>query len=91
MSRELFAQEGCSPYKMAVLPWVQLPLWITLSLALRNMSGYFPGLSPPEGVQESLAGEGLLWLGDLTIPDPYCILPIVLAGTNLLNIEVCSL
>ena len=90
MTRQLYSQEGCHPYKMAVLPWVQLPLWIALSLALRNMTGYFPGLTPPPGAAESFAVEGILWFQDLTLPDPYSVLPIVLAITNLLNIEVNS-
>lgn len=73
---------------MAVLPWVQLPLWITLSLALRNMSGAFPGRAPLPEVLAGLGNEGTLWFLDLTLPDPYYILPVVLATTNLLNIEV---
>lgn len=92
VARELYRQEGCHPYKVAFLPWVQLPLWFVLSFALRNMTGVFPGLSPPEDVLTGLATEGMLWFPDLTAPDPYCILPILLAATNLMNIEVyyCS-
>ena len=88
VARELYRQEGCHPYKVAFLPWVQLPLWFVLSFALRNMTGVFPWLSPPEDVLTGLAAEGMLWFPDLTAPDPYCILPILLAATNLMNIEV---
>jgi len=52
------------------------------------MTGFLPGLSPPEGVLASLAQEGMLWFPDLTTPDPYYILPIVLAAANMMNIEV---
>ena len=91
VARQLFSQEGCSPYKVAILPWVQLPLWITLSFALRDMTGIFPNKTPlnPE-VAVSLASEGLLWFSNLTLPDPYCVLPVMLALTNFLNIEVCD-
>ena len=89
VAKQLYAQEGCHPYKVAILPWVQLPLWITLSLALRNMTGFFPGLSPPDEVMASLASEGALWFHNLILPDPYYILPFILAASNLLNIEVC--
>ena len=85
---QLYAQEGCSPYKVSILPWVQLPLWLLLSLALRNMSGAFPGAAPPPEVTLSMASEGALWIQDLTLPDPLFILPFLLASTNLLNIEV---
>ena len=91
VAKELYAQEGCSPYRVAILPWVQLPLWITLSFALRNMAGVFPGLLPSEGVKASLASEGYLWFADLTLPDPYFLLPVILAATNLCNIEVITI
>ena len=90
MARQLFSQEGCSPYKVAILPWVQLPLWIALSFALRDMTGVFPNKVPlnPEATV-SFASEGALWFTDLTLPDPYFILPVVLALSNFINIEVC--
>lgn len=91
MARDLYAQEGCSPYRVAILPWVQLPLWITLSFALRDMAGVFPAHLPPSAAETkaALSQEGCLWFPDLTLPDPYFILPIILVATNLCNIEVC--
>lgn len=91
VARELYHQEGCSPYKLAFLPWVQLPLWITLSFSLRNMCGAFPGRSPEPDVLASFTSEGALWFSNLTLPDPYYILPVILATTNLLNIEIHAL
>ena len=97
VTRDLYAQEGCNPYKVALLPWIQLPLWITLSFALRNMAGVFPGgQTPPaspggcsdEVVVAALSSEGCLWFQDLTIPDPYHVLPVLLVASNLGNIEV---
>lgn len=66
-----------------------MPLWIVLSFALRDMSGMFPNKIPlhPEATA-SFASEGLLWFHNLTLPDPFCILPVVLALSNFLNIEV---
>lgn len=46
MAKQVYRKEGCHPLKVALLPWIQLPLWIILSLALRNMSGAFPGSEP---------------------------------------------
>ena len=45
-THQLYWYHGCHPAKMYLLPWIQLPLWLTLSLALRNMSGAWPGAPP---------------------------------------------
>lgn len=42
-AKEIYVRENCHPAKGSVLLLVQLPLWITMSLALRNMSGAFSG------------------------------------------------
>lgn len=88
VTKELYSQEGCHPLKMALLPWVQLPLWIVISFALRNMTGSYPGANPPADVLQAFQVEGTLWFPDLTLPDPYVVLPLLLVATNLLNIEV---
>uniref|UniRef100_A0A672GEL7 Cytochrome c oxidase assembly factor COX18 n=1 Tax=Salarias fasciatus TaxID=181472 RepID=A0A672GEL7_SALFA len=35
---ELYIRDNCHPFKASLLVWVQLPLWISFSLALRNLS-----------------------------------------------------
>lgn len=35
---QLYIRDNCHPFKASLLVWVQLPLWISLSLALRNLS-----------------------------------------------------
>ncbi|KAI4787167.1 hypothetical protein KUCAC02_036643, partial [Chaenocephalus aceratus] len=35
---QLYVRENCHPFKASLLIWVQLPLWISLSLALRNLT-----------------------------------------------------
>jgi inner membrane protein COX18 len=90
-THSFYYYHGCHPLKMYLLPWIQLPMWLVLSLALRNMSGAFPGHhGDPETMQE-FSTEGLLWIQDLTMADPYYILPVVLVVTNLLNIEMNTL
>lgn len=89
MTKELYSQEGCHPLKVAMLPWVQLPLWIVISFALRNMTGSYPSAyPPPPHVLQAFHTEGALWFPDLTMPDPCTVLPVLLVVTNLLNIEV---
>uniref|UniRef100_A0AAQ4RZC1 Cytochrome c oxidase assembly factor COX18 n=1 Tax=Gasterosteus aculeatus aculeatus TaxID=481459 RepID=A0AAQ4RZC1_GASAC len=74
---QLYIRDNCHPFKASLLIWVQLPLWISLSLALRNLSLDQSG--------------GALWFPDLTSPDSTWILPICLGLTNLLIVEVFSL
>lgn len=40
-------------------------------------------------VRSQFAHESALWFCDLTVPDPYFILPILLGVINLATIEVC--
>lgn len=35
---ELYVRDNCHPFKASLLIWVQLPMWVCLSLALRNLS-----------------------------------------------------
>ncbi|KAG7454018.1 mitochondrial inner membrane protein COX18 [Solea senegalensis] len=82
---QLYVRENCHPFKTSLLVWVQLPLWISFSLALRNLS-----LVQSE-VQGDLAAGGALWFSDLTSPDSTWILPVCLGLANLLIVEVFSL
>lgn len=91
VAKELYSQEGCHPLKVALLPWIQLPLWIIISFALRNMTGSYPSANPSPEVLQAFHVEGALWFPDLTMSDPYIILPMLLVATNLLNIELHAL
>jgi inner membrane protein COX18 len=91
MTRELYYNEGCHPLKVTILPWIQIPLWITISLALRNMSGAYPGATTSSSLMSSLSNEGILWFPDMTLPDPLFILPFILSAANIINIEMHSL
>lgn len=35
---ELYVRDNCHPFKATVLVWVQLPMWVFISVALRNLS-----------------------------------------------------
>lgn len=94
-TRDFYKQNNVSPLKLFLLPWVQLPLWITVSFALRNICGFTylnsdidTGLYPPSPGIET---EGALWLTNLAVADPHYILPAILLVTNILNIELNSL
>ncbi|XP_068460289.1 cytochrome c oxidase assembly protein COX18, mitochondrial [Clinocottus analis] len=82
---QLYVRDNCHPFKASLLVWVQLPLWVSLSLALRNLS------LDQSALHGDLAAGGALWFPDLTSPDPTWILPVCLGLTNLLIVEVFSL
>ncbi|RDD44625.1 Mitochondrial inner membrane protein COX18 [Trichoplax sp. H2] len=80
MVRDLYKKEGCQPFKLFLLPWTQMPLWISISLGLRDLSIYKQ--------DPAMATEGLAWFSNLLLPDPAWILPICFGLCNLLNIEI---
>ncbi|MED6233186.1 hypothetical protein ATANTOWER_008118 [Ataeniobius toweri] len=82
---QLYIRDNCHPFKASLLVWVQLPLWVSLSLALRNLS------LDHSALQGELAAGGALWFSDLTVPDSTWILPVFLGLTNLLILEVFAL
>jgi len=75
---ELFSKNNCHPIKALLSPMIQLPLFISFFFALRGMS-YLP--------IESMKTGGLFWFTDLTLQDPYFILPVLASATMLLTIE----
>ena len=92
--KDIYKREKCNPLKLYILPWVQLPLWIVISLALRNLSGYFPKGENFDGTtlcHPDLIAGGFGWITDLSVSDPYYILPIIIGITNLMNIELNTL
>ncbi|XP_061895980.1 cytochrome c oxidase assembly protein COX18, mitochondrial [Entelurus aequoreus] len=82
---QLYIRDNCHPFKASLLVWVQLPLWISLSLALRNLSLEELALRP------DLMTGGALWFANLTSPDATWLLPLSLGLVNLLTVEVFSL
>ncbi|KAM9677840.1 cytochrome c oxidase assembly protein COX18, mitochondrial isoform 3-T7 [Trichechus inunguis] len=90
---ELYVRDNCHPFKATVLVWIQLPMWIFISVALRNFS---MGATHSEGnycfsVQEQLATGGVLWFPDLTALDSTWILPVSVGVINLLIVEIFAL
>lgn len=86
----IYAQYGCSRYKLLLLPYVQIPLFVSMSLTLRHMTAYpLPWFgqtaqSPVQGLDQG----GLAPFLDLTAVDPTLILPVLVGAGNLLNVEV---
>nr|XP_016850173.1 PREDICTED: mitochondrial inner membrane protein COX18 [Anolis carolinensis] len=85
---DLYVRDNCHPVKASLLIWIQIPLWVFVSIALRNFS---VGRSAGLFIQEQLSTGGMLWFPDLTVPDPTWIMPITLGVLNLLIVEIFAL
>ena len=75
----VYKQHKCNPLKMAVMPLIQLPLFISFFIAIRKMAAV---------PVESMKTGGILWFEDLTTSDPYYILPVLACGSFVASIEV---
>ncbi|KAI8328169.1 60Kd inner membrane protein-domain-containing protein [Choanephora cucurbitarum] len=86
----IYAHYGCPRWKLLLLPYVQMPLFICMSLTLRHMTAMplpYWGQTASEPVT-GLSEEGLAWFTDLTLTDPTLTLPVLIGVGNLLNVEV---
>ncbi|KAF9327177.1 Cytochrome c oxidase assembly protein cox18, mitochondrial [Podila minutissima] len=89
-AKELYSANRCNPRVSFLLPWVQIPLFVTMSLTIRGMAGYplpFIGDSSLPA-EPGFAEGGTLWFTDLAASDPTWIMPIAIGATNLLNVEL---
>ena len=57
-----------------------MPFFISFFLAVRGLANY---------PLESMMYGGTLWFPDLTVADPYYILPVFTAVTMFITMEVC--
>uniref|UniRef100_A0A1B6CT92 Membrane insertase YidC/Oxa/ALB C-terminal domain-containing protein n=2 Tax=Clastoptera arizonana TaxID=38151 RepID=A0A1B6CT92_9HEMI len=88
---KLIERDNCHPAKASLLIWLQIPMWIVISVSLRNLVYMLPGNDPVAQIRYlELSKEGCLWFPDLTTPDSI-FLPIALGIINLAIIEIQSL
>jgi YidC/Oxa1 family membrane protein insertase len=76
---QFMKEKQVNPLKNMIVPLAQFPFFVSFFVALRHMAN-----TPVE----SMSAGGLFWFSDLTIPDPYMILPIITSLTMLATIEV---
>jgi len=87
----IIERDNCHPAKSVVMVLGQLPLWLMLSMALRNMSTGRHVTEATTNTISQMSGEGLLWLPNLCLPDPFYVLPLTMVCVNLAAFEVASL
>lgn len=68
-----------NPLKNMLVPLAQAPLFISFFMGLRGMAN---------APVESLKDGGLFWFSNLTVSDPFYLLPIITSTTMWLTIEV---
>lgn len=76
--RSLFVKHKVNPIRSMLWPLFQFPLFIALFMALRTMGSHYPGL----------ATGGAYWFTDISVADPYVILPALNAVSFLIMIEL---
>ncbi|KAE8183600.1 hypothetical protein A4X06_0g8895 [Tilletia controversa] len=74
----LFRDNDCHPLRSFLLPLVQMPIFVSFFFALRGLAN--AGLP-------SLKDGGLGWFTDLTLADPYYVLPVASSALTLLVLE----
>lgn len=74
----LWKKYKVNPLKAAALPFVQLPIFISLFFGLKQMGSYYP----------EFANGGAYWFTDLAAADPTMVLPVINAASFLLMFEM---
>lgn len=86
--KALFKKHNVQIWKNFILPAFQIPLWVCMSLTMRNLSGWSSWDSVAnKPLDPSLYTEGALWITDLTCLDSMHILPLILGVISLCNVE----
>jgi len=68
----LMGKQGVNPLKSFIPPLLQIPFFMSMFLGLRGMANC---------PVDSMKTGGLSWFSDLTVPDPYYILPVLTSVT----------
>ena len=76
--KALFKRYQVNPL-YSMLAFVQFPFFLGMFFGLQKMDRIYP---------EELANGGILWFPDLTVPDPYFMLPLLTGASFLLTTEV---
>ncbi|XP_075216958.1 cytochrome c oxidase assembly protein COX18, mitochondrial [Lycorma delicatula] len=87
--RLLIERDNCHPAKAGIVILFQLPMWILLSMSIRNL--VFMRRVQDEAAEkifDQLKSEGFLWIKDMTVPDDTMIISTALCLVSLAIIEV---
>ncbi|KAG2736070.1 hypothetical protein G9P44_000160 [Scheffersomyces stipitis] len=86
--KALFKKNNVQLWKNMILPAFQVPLWVSMSLTMRDLSGWTSWDSlANKPLDEALYSEGLFWFTDLTSFDQLHVFPLLVGITALCNVE----
>ncbi|CAG0921588.1 unnamed protein product [Notodromas monacha] len=86
---KLVVRDNCHPMKGTVLVWVQIPLWVSVSVAWRNLAFGMPvGSLEAKANMVSLSHGGAMWFPNLVDVDHSFFLPVAFGLINLIILEV---
>ena len=74
----LFVKHKVNPFRALMMPFFQLPIFISFFIALREMGHHYPGFTT----------GGAFWFTNLSEADPYFIFPAVNSITFLMMTEM---
>lgn len=81
----LYRQFSCQNWKSLLLPAVQIPVFVAMTLAVRSLALY--DLSSITEFGNIDAGR-FLWLQNMVEPDPIGVLPLTIGACALANVEL---
>jgi mitochondrial inner membrane protein COX18 len=84
----LIVRDNCHPFKASLVIWFQIPVWVCMSFALRNLVNIQAGDPASLITFMELSTGGIGWIPNLTEPDHSWILPVAFGLTNLTIIEL---
>lgn len=76
---EIFKKHNCNPMKAFLVPAISMPMFVTFFFSLRALA---------ESGHAGFQNGGALWFQDLSVMDPYYVLPLVSSATMLVAIEL---
>lgn len=91
---KLYQESGVNPLGGCLPILIQMPIFIGVFYVIRKFGGSAGiiggGGGSTAGTQPSFQEGGILWFTNLSLHDPYFILPIISAVTLLLAMEISS-
>ena len=77
--QKFMKEKNINPFKNIVPIMFQLPFFMSMFLGLRGMANL---------PLESMMSGGLYWFKDMTVPDPFYVLPALVSATLFLQIRI---
>lgn len=87
---KLYQERGVNPLGGCLPILVQMPVFIGIFYVIREFGGYKLGDRTVPGTQPTFQDGGILWFQNLSVMDPYFILPVLSALTMLAATEITA-